>query len=114
VNSGPAVAGGAVYVDGHYGKVYALKRWVVSISASQCQVLRFGAWLFCSRQRGPDRRVRAAQLESRRNRHHEPPLPGIALPPRANSHTPPNTGSESGSTESVKYRIRSTNRDRGR
>ena len=37
LNSGPAVAGGAVYVDGHYGKVYALKRWVVSISASQCQ-----------------------------------------------------------------------------
>ena len=37
VNSGPAVAGGAVNVDGQYGKVNALKRWVVSISASQCQ-----------------------------------------------------------------------------
>jgi outer membrane protein assembly factor BamB len=24
LNSSPAVAGGAVYVDGHYGKAYAL------------------------------------------------------------------------------------------
>ncbi len=59
MNSGPAVAGGAVYVDGHYGKVYALKRWVVSISASQCQVLRFGAWLLCSRRERTDRRLGA-------------------------------------------------------
>ena len=37
LNASPAVAGGAVYLDSHYGKVYALKRWVVSISAPECQ-----------------------------------------------------------------------------
>jgi hypothetical protein len=31
------VAGGAVYVDGHYGKSVRVERWVASISAPKCQ-----------------------------------------------------------------------------
>jgi outer membrane protein assembly factor BamB len=48
LNSSPAVAGGAVYVGGHYRKVYALNAGREQLG-TRMPVLRSGTWLLCSR-----------------------------------------------------------------